>query len=101
LKQGYGTPGDSALGAAIYELSCLHCHEPGGITYYVLDQSRLSFSHLRDHLSKHGMYNLYHVTRDGVPSLLGERAYMPNFTLERMTDKQVEDLRAYIEVMAR
>lgn len=100
LAKGYGDGGDSARGQAIYQLSCLHCHEPGGITYFVLDEERLTFQHLRNHLRKHGAYNLYHVTRDGVPPYLGEKAYMPNYTEERLTNQQVEDLRAYIETMA-
>jgi mono/diheme cytochrome c family protein len=100
LSAGYGLKGDAQLGGEVYRLGCMHCHEPGGITFFVLDTEKLTFQHLRKNLSQHGQYNLYHVTRDGVSPLLGEKAYMPNYTEERLSNKQVEDLRAYIEAMA-
>lgn len=101
LRKGYGQNGDSERGSHIYRLSCQHCHEPGGVTYFVLDNEKLTFKHLRQHLKKHSGYNLYHVIRDGVSPYLGEKAYMPNYTEERLSNAQVEDLRAYIEEMAR
>ena len=100
LSAGYGLKGDPERGEAIYRLSCMHCHEPGGITYFILDYERLTFQLMSHNMTRYTMYNMYHVARYGVPSYLGERAYMPNYTLERLSNQQAEDLRSYIEMMA-
>ena len=39
---------------------------------------------------------LYEIVRHGTYADTGHRAYMPNFTAERLSNAQVEDLRAYV-----
>ncbi|MCG8329505.1 MAG: hypothetical protein MI974_17555 [Chitinophagales bacterium] len=99
-KEGYPVKGDAANGKLIYELSCLHCHEKERYSFYNLDSSKLSFSHLSKHISRYTRYSIYQVGRWGTSPIPGKKAYMPNYTLEKMSYQQMEDLRAYIEQQA-
>jgi mono/diheme cytochrome c family protein len=45
-------------------------------------------------------HSMYQVIRYGTPPKSGKRAYMPQYTSEKMSDQQVADLRAYIESRA-
>jgi mono/diheme cytochrome c family protein len=97
-KVGYpGVEGDPNNGQLIYELSCLHCHAPGRYAFFELDNSRFSFSYLEKHMDRYTRYSIYQVARYGTSPLNGRRTYMPNYTLEKMSNQQLEDLRAYIE----
>jgi mono/diheme cytochrome c family protein len=97
--EGYpGLPGDPVRGEALYKLSCLHCHAPEKeISGYLLDESPLSLKHLQKNMFKDSHFSLYQIIRYGTYALPGHRPYMPHYPLERMSDQQVEDLRAYIE----
>lgn len=98
-KEGYPKVGNVENGKLIYELSCLHCHEDGRYAFYRLDDSRFSFKHLDKHFSRYTRYSVYQVARYGTSPLNGKRAYMPNYTLEKMSNQQMEDLRAYVVQM--
>lgn len=89
--------GDADRGAYLYRQSCLHCHAGGGVSGYMLDESPLSLKHLRDNMFKDRHFSLYQIIRYGTYALPGHRPYMPHYPIERMSDQQVEDLRAYIE----
>jgi mono/diheme cytochrome c family protein len=93
--------GNPKNGALIYELSCLHCHEAGRYTFFELDDSKESFRYLQKHMDRYTRYSLYQVARYGTTPLNGKRSYMPNFTAEKMSNQQLEDLRAYIEEQSR
>ena len=99
-KEGSGLIGKSDNGKLIYENSCLHCHYRGEYSFLHLDNSRLSFKHLKRNISKYSRHSLYQVTRWGVPVKSGKRSYMPQYTEERMSKQQLADLRAYIEDQA-
>ena len=99
-NSGYGLEGDVKRGQALYELSCLHCHRAGSVSEYILDNSKFSFKHLKSKIPKDDHFSLYQIIRYGTYALPGHRPYMPHYTLERMSDQQVEDLRSYIEMMA-
>jgi len=98
-KVGYALEGNVENGKLIYELSCLHCHENGRYAFYRLDDSKFSFKHLDRHFSRYTRYSVYQVARYGTSPLNGKRAYMPNYTLEKMSNQQMEDLRAYVKEM--
>lgn len=98
-KEGYEVEGRAENGKLIYELSCLHCHENGRYAFYRLDDSKFSFKHLDRHFSRYTRYSVYQVARYGTSPLSGKRAYMPNYTLEKMSNQQMEDLRAYVKAM--
>ncbi len=100
-KTGYaGLKGDPENGKLIYDLSCLHCHQGGRYAFFELDDSDYSFKYLDRHIDRYTRYSIYQVIRYGTSPLNGKRTYMPNYTREKLTDQQVEDLRAYIELRA-
>ena len=100
-KKGYEvSSSDIENGKAIYELSCKHCHFKERYSFFSLDDSKTTFRHLANHIPKYTRYSIYQVSRWGTSPLNGKRAYMPFYTLEKMTNQQMEDLRAYIESMA-
>jgi len=97
-KAGFSNiTGKPENGKLIYDLSCLHCHEGKKYSLYELDDSKMTFQHLKRHIPRYDRYSIYQVSRYGAPSSPGKRAYMPQYSLERMTDQQLEDLRAYVD----
>lgn len=97
---GYEHTGNADNGKTIYEHSCLHCHDRGKYSFFSLDDSRYSFRFLKKHMDRYTRYSLYQVGRYGTYPLNGKKSYMPHYTKEKMSDQQMEDLRAYIEKMA-
>jgi len=100
-KIGYNLKGDPENGKLIYELSCQHCHKDKRYSYFDLDDEQLTFQHLNKHISKYSRYSIYQVARYGTPPMNGKKAYMPQYTQEKMSDQMMEDLRSYIEMRAR
>ena len=97
-REGYtNLVGRPDKGKAIYQLSCLHCHENKRYAMFPLDDSQMSLRHLARHVDRYGYASLYQVMRYGVQPLYGRRAYMPQYTMEKMSDQMIEDLRAYVE----
>lgn len=95
-KRGYGEKGNAENGKLIYEISCMQCHAPGRVTNYTLDQNKIDLKHLKKNMKGHNHFSLYTITRKGTYALPGYRPYMPNYTLERLSHQQLEDLAAYI-----
>ena len=100
-KKGYDLKGDPENGKLVYELSCQHCHEDKRYSYFNLDDSKTTFQHLKKHFPKYTRYSVYQVGRYGTPPMNGKKAYMPQYTQEKMSNQQMEDLRAYVEQRAR
>lgn len=98
LKKGYKTSqkGNPERGKAIYELSCLWCHNEKGVSHYVLDNSSISLQNLRHNLYKNSHFSLYYIIAYGTYSVPGHRPYMPHYPIERLNKQQVEDLKSYI-----
>ncbi|MEM8528053.1 MAG: cytochrome c [Bacteroidota bacterium] len=96
-KEGYAKEGDPVNGERIYKLSCLHCHQDMRYSFFDLNDSKLSLQFLEKHIPRYTRYSLYQVGRYGTSPMPGKRSYMPHYTLEKMTNQQMEDLRAYIE----
>ena len=96
-EKGYpGLTGRPAAGRAIYERSCLHCHENQRYSFFTLDNSDYTFDFLAKHAPQYTRYSMYQVVRYGTSPIPGKRAYMPHYTAERMSNQQVEDLHAYL-----
>lgn len=99
-KEGYhiDRKPDAKRGKLIYDMSCRSCHNPNGPSKYLsLNEDNISLGLLRRHITHHGHLSLYEIVRHGTYADTGHRAYMPHFTAERMSNAQIEDLRAYIE----
>ncbi|MEM9930393.1 MAG: cytochrome c [Bacteroidota bacterium] len=96
-KEGYeGLVGDATRGQQIYDLSCLHCHGERRYSFFNLDDSKYSLDFLEKHFTVYTRYSTYQVVRYGTSPMGGKRAYMPHYTQQRMSNQQVEDLRAYV-----
>ncbi len=96
-KKGYEEEGRPALGKGIYENGCQHCHHPYGESDLVLDNARHTFKWLERNLANNDHKSVYEIVRKGTYSQLGHKEYMPHYTLEKMSNQQVEDLIAYIK----
>lgn len=91
--------GNPETGRLIYDISCLSCHNRQGPSNYLkLEHDPLSLGLLRRKIGSKGHLSLYEIVRHGTHGEHGHRAYMPNYTAERMSNQQLEDLRSYIEV---
>ncbi len=101
-KDGFpGITGNPDNGKRVYDLSCMYCHEAKKYSMYELDDDKMTFQHLRRHIPKYDRYSIYQVSRYGAPSSAGKRAYMPQYPLEKLSDQQLEDLRAYVDKRAK
>jgi mono/diheme cytochrome c family protein len=93
-------PGDPAVGKDIYNLSCKYCHQAKnkdlGVSHYLLDDSKLSFQHLKSKMFRTSHMSIYQIIPYGTYAIPGHRPYMPHYPMERMSKQQVEGLRAYI-----
>lgn len=98
---GYGLKGRPKMGKAIYELSCQHCHRENGESDVVLDDYKSTFRWLKRNVPANSKLSIYEIIRKGTYSEKGHREYMPHYTLEKLSNQQLEDLRSYIEKMAK
>lgn len=99
-QKGYDLEGDVDTGAKIYKYSCRNCHNEGGVSDYLLDYAPHTFKHLKKHMFDDDVLSIYHIIRKGTYATPGARPYMPHYPLEKMSDRQLESLRLYIEKMA-
>jgi mono/diheme cytochrome c family protein len=83
-------------GALIYQNACLHCHENKRYSFFNMAEDSYSYDYLLKHFPRYSRYSTYQVVRYGTSPIPGKKAYMPHYTAERMSDRQVEDLRAYL-----
>lgn len=99
-SKGYDFVGDPDKGKAIYELGCQHCHREKGESDVVLDNSRVTFKWMNNHITADSKLSIYDIIRKGTYAEKGHKEYMPHYTEEKMSDQQLEHLRAYVEKMA-
>lgn len=99
---GYeGITGNPEKGALIYKYACQSCHLEEGESDVLLDMNPLTFKWLEKNITKNSPGSFYEIIRKGTYSESGHREYMPNFTKEKLSNQQIEDLRAFIEKMAK
>lgn len=97
-SEGYkGLEGNPVNGKIIYELGCQHCHREKGESDVVLDDSKATLNWLKRNITANGDLSIYEIIRKGTYAAEGHKEYMPHYTLEKMSDQQIEDLRSYIE----
>ena len=88
---------DPAIGKEIYERSCQTCHRKYGCSQLILESEKLTFAKFTRNFDRNTKYNLYEIIRKGTYAELGHLQYMPMYPKERMSDWQIECLRAYME----
>lgn len=95
---GYGLERSYDRGEKVYKLSCLHCHAPGRILKwpYVFKYNKHTFGFLSKHFPRDHHFSPYNALRKGTYTSKKKKLYMPNFTLEKMSDQQIEDLREFV-----
>jgi hypothetical protein len=74
----------------------LHCHENQRYSFFELGDSEDHWAFMTKHFPRYDRYSTYQVVRYGTSPIPGKRAYMPHYTKERMTNLQLEELRAYL-----
>jgi len=99
FNSGYGIKGSVDRGKMVFDTTCLHCHKPGRIMKwpYTLDYNSFTFKFLNKHLTKESHFSIYNAIRIGVNPGKRKSLYMPRFSEERLSDTQIEDLRAFLE----
>lgn len=101
-KAGYPVgPVDLENGKELYDRACLHCHEEQRYSFFELAKDEFHYAFMAKHYPKYTRYSTYQVTRYGTSPIPGKRAYMPHYSAERMSNQQIEDLRAYLEGAAK
>lgn len=88
---------DASRGEALYDRACMHCHGGQRYSFFLMEKEDDHYQYLAKHFPRYTRYSTYQVTRYGTSPIPGKRAYMPHYTKERMTDLQIEDLRAFME----
>ena len=89
--------GNSKQGEYIFNNGCLHCHDMGkGITNFEFDTTRLTLDFFEAQFEKHNPYTVPYIVRKGTYAINGRRQYMPQYTLEKMSEHQLIDVLAYI-----
>lgn len=95
-QKGYPYEGKPEIGKQIFRLSCQACHQKEGVAGLAFEAGELDFRKFKRNIKKSGLYNLYDIVRYGTYTDKGKPRYMPHYTEERMSDQQLEHLRAYI-----
>ncbi len=95
-KKGYAGGFDLKVGQNVYKQSCQFCHAQNGVSRIILDDSPLTFKYLKKNLFKDSNKSIYQIVRKGTYASPGARPYMPHYPLEKMSDFQLESLRAYV-----
>ena len=94
----YGEGASVENGAIIFRQSCLECHSPEkDITNLKLEDNRLTKKLLKSKMRTNKDLSIYKIIRAGTHPIEGYKPYMPHYTKERLSDKQIEDLAAYIK----
>jgi mono/diheme cytochrome c family protein len=100
-ERKYGERGNAENGKLIYNESCLFCHGDKRLTYLNLENDKLSGRMFYRNLKNYSDKSLYQIIRHGTYSKPGRKQYMPLYTKEKMSDEQLNDLVAYIKVLAK
>ena len=87
---------DPVAGGILYQRACLHCHEDQRYSFFELAENTFHYNFMTKHFPRYTRYSTYQVSRYGTSPIPGKRAYMPHYTAERMTDGQIESIRAYL-----
>lgn len=96
----YGMGGDAENGKILFEHSCMHCHGNKRVAHPAMEHNKGTAMMFIKNLKKDNYMTLYWIIRNGTESSRRHPAYMPNFTREKMSDAQINDLIAYMKKLA-
>lgn len=89
--------GNLENGEYIYKNGCLHCHGLGkNITNFEFDNSEFTLSFFDSQASKKNHFTVHQIVRKGTYAMTGKKMYMPQYPLEKLSEKQLIDLMTYI-----
>ncbi len=84
-------------GAYIFNNGCLHCHGTGNnVANFEFNDDNLTMSFLESQITKYNHFSVPYLVRKGTYAIAGKKAYMPQYSLEKMSREQLLDLLAYI-----
>lgn len=92
---GYGLTGIPENGKLIFDFACQKCHMYGvaNINFY---DSNDTFQKMKENTKADNSSSVYRILREGTEPSPEHPLYMPRYTEERMSDQQIEDLKAYV-----
>lgn len=99
-ERKFGEGGNVENGEAIYEASCMFCHDNARVSYMSLGKNKLDGRMFWNNRKNYKDRSLYQIVRHGTYSKPGRRQYMPLYTEEKMSDAQLNDLMAYLKQLA-
>jgi mono/diheme cytochrome c family protein len=86
-------------GEYIFTKGCMHCHDPmTGITNFTFQNTPLSLRYLHRKKDKYNNLAVPHITRYGTYAMSGRKQYMPMYSFEKLSKKQMLDLLHYLKV---
>lgn len=86
-------------GEYIFTMGCLHCHDPiKGITNFTMSNDPLTLRYLYRKKDKYNNMAVQHITRYGTYAMSGRKQYMPMYSFEKLSEKQMLDLLHYLKV---
>ena len=96
-SSGADYKGDLKRGEYIFNNGCLHCHEMGkNITNFEFEANGLTLAFFQNQLEKHGHFSVPYLVRKGTYAINGRKQYMPQYTMEKMSETQLVDLLTFI-----
>tara|TARA_B110000503_G_C7160312_1_gene419362 strand:+ start:1113 stop:1625 length:513 start_codon:yes stop_codon:yes gene_type:complete len=72
-----GIKGNPENGKKVYELSCMSCHQDGGVSGAAFTNSKVDFQRFKRSIGKKTDYNLNDIVRKGTYAGQGKPRYMP------------------------
>tara|TARA_R110002096_G_scaffold354182_1_gene547372 strand:+ start:748 stop:1848 length:1101 start_codon:yes stop_codon:yes gene_type:complete len=101
-KVGYSIAREPDLntGKEVWERSCLHCHGAEGASEHYFKDKSDTWASLNRKFGSESKKSIYGLIRLGTEPDQDDKAYMPNYPKERLSDAQIEDLRAFISSKA-
>ena len=91
-----GQNGNAINGKEIYNRACLSCHSNKRVTHLALDTTKFSRNYLFKKTITNDHHSVYTAVRNGTYPIPGSKPYMPQYTKERMSEAQLEDLMTYL-----
>ena len=88
--------GNYENGKKIYSLSCMKCHNSGGVSMLTLDHSKPTKQTFKNKLGTYTNFDLYQIVRWGTFPIAGHKPYMPLYPVEKLDHQQLKDLVHYL-----